>query len=296
MRESWKTRNKLLNEVERSKYDLAMKNYPIFKEEYRSTLNENIWNYYQFEQISMGNEDEWLAHLGVSMCLLMPKYNTLYQSLDLMKDTRFDPLQTYEFWREFDHTGTAHQDDDTDHDSTRKTTNDTTTTSHANTVDDGTSNSNGTSTDTDRFSDTPQGNLLQDEEHMSNLYLTTYDRKNGSTTDNTVTKDTTVNDTNGTSNSVDNTTEGYHTDYTSQKGDTSDDDTHEWGTQGTTYQDLVQKFRDLAIDIDRQIVDELDGLFATVFSVDDVMGSSRGYEDVLPIWGSIGYLPINYRW
>lgn len=348
------SRNLTLEEVTRAKFDEAMKSYPIFREEYRQTLNDNIYDHYKYEPISIGEVTVWLNGLKNEMNLIMPKYNHLYESLDLLK--QFNPLSTHEFWRQFVHAGTQSSESTGDVNSTRDTTGnkhdegtsgststtndqrDTTTHSDTNgkTTNSGTSSSNttethnedttsnqtvkGKTTDTTtrQISDTPQGNLYRDDHNPDETtlkYLSSWERdtSNGTsdtTTDatgntngtSTTTQEGSTSD-NGTSNTTEDgtenskglsqtTTEGSTSNdgtssskETYQEGrtgsssgkDAAQDDTHEWGTNGTTYEQLVQQFRDLAIDIDNQIVEELQYLFQTVFNVTELLGSSEGY-------------------
>lgn len=338
------SRNKLLDEIDKSKYNDAMKDYPIFNESYRNTLNNIIYSNYKYEQIAIHNEDIWLNELRSHMWLMMPKYNLLYNSLGLLD--KFDPLMTYEFWREFEHDGTAHTERDIDVNgnvtSDGKTTNDRNTTDkkvfESTEVTDGKTtsdtDSNGTSstdssgsstssehTDTSRTthtydSDTPQGNLwTEGNPPVRTLqYLSNYTQVNengetdtkgqGTTQENSDTTTKNHSETDGTNHS--------QTDYNSTENDTgtvkdvgtshntqdstnrTDDDydsvdhhdeaTHEWGSNGGSYSELVAKFRELAIDIDRQIVQELDDLFATVFDIADLLDSSHGYRPPFVGW------------
>ena len=55
-------------------------NYPIFSEEYRKTLNNNIKNHYFFEEIGFETPARFAFRLQAKMNLIMPYYNQLYNS------------------------------------------------------------------------------------------------------------------------------------------------------------------------------------------------------------------------
>lgn len=64
------------------------KNYPIFDENYRPTLECNILRHYYTREIGFETVGLWKLHLNNRMNEIMPKYNKLYESALLS----FDPL------------------------------------------------------------------------------------------------------------------------------------------------------------------------------------------------------------
>lgn len=275
-----------------------MKDYPIEHEGYRQTLNDNIFNFYSYWEIGINNSDHWLHELKSRMAIIMPKYNTLYKSVDLMASK--DPLLTYEFWREFDHKGTAESNTDTTDyndrtsDGTAKDVGNASSSSNGKTHDEGKNDGKSSSTSRDYISDTPQGNLWgsSNPDVESLQYLSQYNRNTSSgETHSTNSSDGTSENSSSSTSTNDNTTHSYEVGNAQgntkvNSGDTSDDDTHEWGSNGGSYQDLVQKYRDLAINIDQQIIEELEELFFWTFDLTDLMDSCGTYGFMFP------YAPI----
>lgn len=74
-------------------YELNLKNYPIFSEDYRSYLNNKIIEHFYFREIGQETPDRFNFFLGRTMNEIMPYYNQLYKS-ELIK---FDPLATNYF-------------------------------------------------------------------------------------------------------------------------------------------------------------------------------------------------------
>lgn len=64
----------------RNKFDFGLKNYPIFDENYRNTLNQNILNYYFLYEIGLETAELFKHQLNNKMQLIMPYYNNLYNA------------------------------------------------------------------------------------------------------------------------------------------------------------------------------------------------------------------------
>lgn len=58
---------------------LNLQNYPIFDENYRETLNNNIIRYFYFQEIGFETVAQFNFELETKMMLIMPKYNILYK-------------------------------------------------------------------------------------------------------------------------------------------------------------------------------------------------------------------------
>lgn len=250
-----------LSQIGQEKFQLAMTAYPIHNESYRPTLNNNIFNYYQHYEISMCNVDKWLSLLSARMAIIMPKYNLLYESLDI----KFNPLENYDEYRELNHTGSE--------DMKRNTTTDENNSSTMSQNNDGgatdTANATTSTTGYNRGSDSPQGNLATAPNSTNMGYYAT---------DETYTRSNTTSDT--TANNV-------HHDATTGQGtnaidrDVSDtydknnqynDAEHKHGTApGSNYSKMIADYRNLAISIDEMIIEELDDLFFTVFNPADYL-------------------------
>lgn len=82
-----------------NEFDFGLKSYPIFDEDYRSTLNQNILNYYYESEIGVETPGLFKKMLNDRMQLIMSKYNVMYQaqrellSKDLLRNV--DLTETY---------------------------------------------------------------------------------------------------------------------------------------------------------------------------------------------------------
>jgi len=148
--------------------------YPIFDETYRSTLEENILNYYYFREIGVETIGRFIFNLKARLRLIMPYYNQMYESTLL----EFDPLMNYQVKEVY----------------TRNMVNSGTSNNNINSTNDGTDTNNA---DNKRlFSDTPQGRTtLTGSEHLTEL--TEEANNNTLVTNNTATG---TNDTTSTDN------------------------------------------------------------------------------------------------
>ena len=68
--------------LQKNNFDFGLQNYPIFDEEYRSTLNNNILNYYLESEIGVETAELFKRLLNDRMALIMPKYNKMYLAQD----------------------------------------------------------------------------------------------------------------------------------------------------------------------------------------------------------------------
>ena len=61
-------------------FDFQMTNYPIFDENYRNTLNNNILNHYYSNEIGFETASLFRFQLNQTLNEIMPKYNELYKA------------------------------------------------------------------------------------------------------------------------------------------------------------------------------------------------------------------------
>ena len=59
-------------------FDFQMSSYPIFDENYRDTLNQNILNHYYENEIGFETAPLFRFYLNQTLNEIMPKYNVLY--------------------------------------------------------------------------------------------------------------------------------------------------------------------------------------------------------------------------
>lgn len=75
-----------------SGYDLGLKDYEIFSEEYRAKLNKKIIDHYYFHEIGFETVGRFKHYLNTTMNEIMPYYNKLLQS-ELLE---INPLLSFE--------------------------------------------------------------------------------------------------------------------------------------------------------------------------------------------------------
>ena len=79
-----------LRKIDERLIDDALSYYPLFSEEYRSTLNSKIKTHFWFNEIGHETIDIFLFQLKVKMNEIMPYYNQMYES----ELTKRDPFIT----------------------------------------------------------------------------------------------------------------------------------------------------------------------------------------------------------
>lgn len=79
-----------LRKIDERLIDDALSHYPLFSEEYRSTLNSKIKTHFWFNEIGHETIDIFLFQLKVKMNEIMPYYNQMYES----ELTKRDPFLT----------------------------------------------------------------------------------------------------------------------------------------------------------------------------------------------------------
>ena len=68
-------------------FDLGLKDYPIYDESHRETLNNMIINHYLMSEIGQETPALFKLYLNNTMNEIMPKYNILYRAVDdMLKD------------------------------------------------------------------------------------------------------------------------------------------------------------------------------------------------------------------
>lgn len=82
-----------LRQLIQNGYDIGLKDYPIFDESYRETLNNKIITHYWMREIGAETAGLFKLYLNRTMVEIMPYYNQLYKSTQL----DFDPLNAYNY-------------------------------------------------------------------------------------------------------------------------------------------------------------------------------------------------------
>jgi len=250
-----------------SEFDLGMDIYPIFSEEYRTTLNSKIFNHYYFHEIGFETVSRFKHYLNNTMNEIMPYYNKLYQS-ELLA---INPLLSFE--------RKTNAEKDTSNTVVKSLDNTTDQTMHSESVGnvDGTQNTTVDSTrgndatntisDKDIFSDTPKA-LLTDSDITTNLYAT----------DVRIRANTNVVDENEVLNSVEGLVRGEETSSTGDATNTTIVDTDETATSTLNevnvvtengfeipLSELLLKYRSTFLNIDAMIIKDLKDLFLMIY-------------------------------
>ena len=77
-------------------FDFGLKNYPIFNESYRETLNNHILNYYYESEIGFETAELFKFYLNNTMDLIMYKYNILYEKQEQALENIFNNVNLKE--------------------------------------------------------------------------------------------------------------------------------------------------------------------------------------------------------
>lgn len=271
-------------------FDIGLKNYTIFDENYRKLLNQKIINHYYFREIGMETAELFKRYLNTTMNEIMPYYNQLYKS-ELLE---FNPFYNLDKTIVSDKnnnsvsdfigntTGKNQQNADTENTQTNNGKQQTTTA--ATSVGESVGNSKGSGKTTNKSkrvsSDTPQG-FLSINSIDNKTYASAAEMSNGETVN-----EFTVNDTKATSsNSENGTTDQTNVAETKAKGNTTSNATTETDTankttsndfenyvshvigksEGETYSEMLLKFRDTFLNIDMMIIDELKTCFMMIY-------------------------------
>lgn len=271
-------------------FDIGLKNYPIFDENYRELLNQKIINHYYFREIGMETAELFKRYLNTTMNEIMPYYNQLYKS-ELLE---FNPFYNVDKTIVSDKnnnsvsdfigntTGKNQQNADTENTQTNNGKQQTTTA--ATSVGESVANTKGSGKTTNKSkrvsSDTPQG-FLSINSIDSETYASAAEMANGETVN-----EFTVNDTKATSNNSESgTTDQTNVAETKAKGNTTSNATTETDTankttsndfenyvshvigksEGETYSEMLLKFRDTFLNIDMMIIDELKTCFMMIY-------------------------------
>ena len=136
-------------------FDFKMNNYPIFDENYRETLNNNILNHYYENEIGFETAPLFRFYLNQKLNEIMPYYNELYKvQKKLINDNLL--INNVNLTEEL------------------KGKNTTTTSS----------TSQSTNKGKNLFQDTPQGNISQQDINAQNVYATNITLNDNSINDN----------------------------------------------------------------------------------------------------------------
>lgn len=272
---------------------------PFFDESYRSVLCQKILKHYYLREICCETVGIWKLWMNERLETIMPYYNQLYESAKI----EFNPMHDVDLTRKHERTGNETSTGSGTSSEETSGRNDVTGNSETNTTGNGTSENTRTSTETgsssgtsngsktqktsgsenktDKYSDTPQGSIinLDNDTYLSNARiidnnttgsLTEKDEVSNSESSKT---DGTITDKGKTSDSGNSTTtyEENGTSTGTKTGNTTTNETVDTtenyletvvGKQGTeSYSSLLNKFRETFLNIDMLVIDEFSDLF-----------------------------------
>lgn len=187
---------------------ISLNNYPIFDENYRNVLNTNIIDYYYFREIGFETVAQFNHYLNNKMNIIMPYYNKIY--IATLKE--INPLNNYNLTEKYEkkYEGSGNN----------------------------TTNDSSNSDSLNAFSDTPQGNVSNNEiTELNYLSEATQNKANY--------KNLSISDmkNNAKENYIKNTS----------------------GTQGIPESEMIRKYIDSLLNIDKMIIEELSDLFMKVW-------------------------------
>ena len=209
--------------------------FPIFDETYRPVLERKILMHYYTREIALETVALWKLKLEARLNEIMPKYNKLYQLELINYNPLWDVDITEDKWRDIDTETTG-----------QEARSETATGQSA-------EQSTGSNSNTNLYSDTPQGQITNLAEGK---YLTNATMDNGTNTGarNVSTNDTSTRNT-STNGAVD-TTDNYLKHIKGKRG-------------GLTYSKMLQEEIDLIDELDNidyRIIRELRDLFFTLWA------------------------------
>lgn len=265
--------------------DNALSKYPLYagKKDYdiiptREELNTKILNYYRFREIGFETVGRFLFELENTMSLIMPHYNELFKTVEIMADLEnpFDNVDVVETFSEERKNNSTHEGSSSN--TANEESEGTATNSQTSSANESGSTSNndttttaGTNKMTMKKSDTPQNNISN-----INNYLSEYreENVNNNNTDTTTQTGSHSNEsssegmaTGSSTNKTTATNEGTTAGTTNATGTTEHTYTKK-GNQGVnTYAHDMLEFRQTIVDyVERIVKDErLNELFMLVY-------------------------------
>jgi hypothetical protein len=262
-------------------FDIGLKDYPIFDENYREPLNRKIINHYYFREIGFETAELFKRYLNNTMNEIMPYYNQLFKS-ELLE---FNPFYNV------DKTVTADKNNNSvsdfvgnisgkntqtaDTENTQTNNGKQQTTTAATSTGESVGNSTTTNKNKNVSSDTPQGflsiNSIENETYasaaeMGNAESINNSKATSNNAENGITDQTTADETKATGNSKSNATTETDTANKTTSNDFENYISHVIGkSEGETYSEMLMKFRETFLNIDMMIIDELKTCFMMIY-------------------------------
>lgn len=245
--------------------------FPIFDETYRTLLEKKILRHFYTREIGFETFGLWQINLETKLNEIMPLYNQYYKSTLL----EFNPLMDIDLYTKADTKFDSTSIGDSKSDSTSKssgtddsnTINNTTIDGTGKTTSTNTSKNDGSSTDYDKYSDTPQGSLtnVQNDKYLTNARMKNNSHEDTTTENGTVnTTDKTTNKTTGEVHGKNTSSGNINTNVTTNNKINNINDylQHVSGKTSTrSYPQMIKEYRDIFLNIDMMILNDLEELF-----------------------------------
>ena len=233
-------------------FNFGLNSYPIFDENYRNTLNQNILNYYYEYEIGVETAALFKKLLNARMQLIMPKYNKMYQvQNEFTLNNIYNNVNLTETMDKDTH-DTIDRDD---HGTISETNNNTQSGS-------GTQTGSSSANNKNLYQDTPHGSISMETLGSTNVYATNFTLDNN-------TQSSSVTD---TSSSTNNTTLSNTSSASRDEARTGTEDYVKTliGSNGKKYSvEIYEKLYDNVLNkfenIDMLIINELQDLFMCIY-------------------------------
>lgn len=221
-------------------FDLGLDKYPIFDENYRRELNNKILRHYFFREIGQETAELFKFYLNQTMAENMVYFNQLYKTALI----EFNPLENYRVTESVSKSG-EQNDDFSGNDTTTKSE------SGASTKTD-TSSATESAENLSVFSDTPQG-LLSIGDIKNQTYASTANAAEGTTTGSDEAESIAEYSSSGETGTVSESLNKR--DYFENVIKTVS------GTMKENPSEMLKKFRETFLNIDKMVIESLSGLF-----------------------------------
>lgn len=262
-------------------FDIGLKTYPIFDENYREVLNTKIINHYFFREIGMETAELFKRYLNTTMCEIMPYYNQLYKS-ELLE---FNPFYNVDKTITADKNNNSVSDfignitgkntQTADSENTQTNNGKQQTTTAATSTGESIGNSTTTNKNKNVSSDTPQGflsiNSIENETYasaaeMGNAESINNSKATSNNAENGTTDQTTVDESKAKGTTQSKATTATDTENKTTSTDFENYVSHVIGkSEGETYSEMLMKFRETFLNIDMMIIDELKTCFMMIY-------------------------------
>ena len=227
-----------------SGFDLGLDTYPIFDENYRKELNRKIINHYYFREIGFETPALFRFYLNTAMAENMVYFNQLYNSALI----EFNPLENFSETESESKAGNKNDD-------FTGTSTDTKSESGSSTkTDESTATESAESLNV--YSDTPQG-LISIGDIKTSTYASNATLAEGTTTGTETAENTASYETAGESSNVSESLnkQSYTEIITKTRA----------GNRGENPAEMIKKFRETFLNVDKMVIDSLSKLFMNIF-------------------------------